>query len=184
MTMAPLRSHLCLLVSLAISCPSLPVHSFIPPPLPRSRHCPSVTAIRHIHENPHCRTRSRLALSNQDDERIRIEEESRVKILSDRRKTIRGILKAADGTRNFRLKNGRSILPLPLLLPVFLSLLLSLSRLLVESHFVDMAQREFSSLSMKKTILSSSTITPNMLAILSSFPQGTSPESTPKQTNP
>ncbi|KAL7520999.1 hypothetical protein ACHAWX_005689 [Stephanocyclus meneghinianus] len=106
MTMAPLRSHLCLLVSLAISCPSLPVHSFIPPPLPRSRHCPSVTAIRHIHENPHCRTRSRLALSNRDDERIRIEEESRVKILSDRRKTIRGILKAADGTRNFRLKNG------------------------------------------------------------------------------
>eukprot|EP00804_Cyclotella_cryptica_P009082 CCRYP_003168-RB/>CCRYP_003168-RB protein AED:0.15 eAED:0.15 QI:21/0.71/0.37/1/0.85/0.75/8/0/938 len=55
---------------------------------------------------PRCRASSRLALSNRDDERIRIEEESRLKVLSDRRKTIRGVLKAAEGTRNFRLKNG------------------------------------------------------------------------------
>lgn len=36
-----------------------------------------------------------------------VQEEARVKILGDRRKTIRGILKAAEGTKNYRLSNGK-----------------------------------------------------------------------------
>ena len=35
-----------------------------------------------------------------------VQEESRLKVLSDRRKTIRNILKSAEGTKNFRIKNG------------------------------------------------------------------------------
>jgi hypothetical protein len=35
-----------------------------------------------------------------------IEEESRIKVLTDRRKTIRSVLRAADSTRRFRIKNG------------------------------------------------------------------------------
>ena len=35
-----------------------------------------------------------------------VQEESRIKILGDRRKTIRGVLKAAEGTKNYRLNNG------------------------------------------------------------------------------
>eukprot|EP00804_Cyclotella_cryptica_P002521 CCRYP_018445-RA/>CCRYP_018445-RA protein AED:0.36 eAED:0.36 QI:93/0.33/0.25/1/1/1/4/0/578 len=104
--MTPLRPQLCILLSLAI-CPSLPIHCFTPSPLPPSHISPHTTSTRHIHSTPpRCRASSRLALSNRDDERIRIEEESRLKVLSDRRKTIRGVLKAAEGTRNFRLKNG------------------------------------------------------------------------------
>ena len=47
------------------------------------------------------------ALSDEDEKELRrVEEESRMKILTDRRKTIRGILKAAEGTKNYRIKNG------------------------------------------------------------------------------
>ena len=47
------------------------------------------------------------ALSDEDERELkRVEEESRMKILTDRRKTIRGILKAAEGTKNYRLQNG------------------------------------------------------------------------------
>jgi len=47
------------------------------------------------------------ALSEEEERELKIvQEESRVKILSDRRRTIRGILKAAEGTKNFRLANG------------------------------------------------------------------------------
>ncbi|KAK1735285.1 TVP38/TMEM64 family membrane protein [Skeletonema marinoi] len=47
------------------------------------------------------------ALSDEEEQELRrVEEESRLKILTDRRKTIRGILKAAEGTKNYRLQNG------------------------------------------------------------------------------
>ena len=47
------------------------------------------------------------ALSEDEEQELRrVEEESRLKILTDRRKTIRGILKAAEGTKNFRIQNG------------------------------------------------------------------------------
>ncbi|KAL7455785.1 hypothetical protein ACHAWC_007316 [Mediolabrus comicus] len=47
------------------------------------------------------------ALSDEDERELkRVEEESRMKILTDRRKTIRGILKAAEGTKNYRVRNG------------------------------------------------------------------------------
>lgn len=47
------------------------------------------------------------ALSDEEEQELkRVQEESRLKILTDRRKTIRGILKAAEGTKNYRLQNG------------------------------------------------------------------------------
>ena len=47
------------------------------------------------------------ALSDEEEKELRrVEEESRIKILTDRRKTIRGVLKAAEGTKNYRLRNG------------------------------------------------------------------------------
>eukprot|EP00986_Skeletonema_menzelii_P015665 scaffold12348_cov145-Skeletonema_menzelii.AAC.4 len=51
-------------------------------------------------------TQLRALSDEEEQERRRVEEESRLKILSDRRKTIRGILKAAEGTKNYRLQNG------------------------------------------------------------------------------
>ena len=47
------------------------------------------------------------ALSEEEERELKqVQEESRIKILGDRRKTIRGVLKSAEGTRNFRLNNG------------------------------------------------------------------------------
>lgn len=47
------------------------------------------------------------ALSEDEERELKIvQEESRLKVLSDRRKTIRNILKSAEGTKNFRIKNG------------------------------------------------------------------------------
>ena len=47
------------------------------------------------------------ALSEDEERELKIvQEESRLKVLTDRRKTIRGILKSAEGTKNFRIKNG------------------------------------------------------------------------------
>ena len=55
-----------------------------------------------------CRQTTHLhAMSEEEERELKaVQEESRVKILGDRRKTIRGILKAAEGTKNFRLSNG------------------------------------------------------------------------------
>jgi hypothetical protein len=58
-----------------------------------------------LHQSTSITTTQLRALSD-DEERRRVEEESRLKILSDRRKTIRGILKAAEKTKNYRLQNG------------------------------------------------------------------------------
>lgn len=47
------------------------------------------------------------ALSEDEERELKIiQEESRLKVLTDRRKTIRNILKSAEGTKNFRIKNG------------------------------------------------------------------------------
>lgn len=47
------------------------------------------------------------ALSDEEEQELRrVEEDSRLKVLTDRRKTIRGILKAAEGTKNYRIQNG------------------------------------------------------------------------------
>ena len=47
------------------------------------------------------------ALSEDEEQELKeAQEEARLKILSDRRKTIRWMLKAAEVTKNFRLKNG------------------------------------------------------------------------------
>ena len=47
------------------------------------------------------------ALSEEEEKELKaVQEESRLKVLTDRRKTIRGILKAAEGTKNYRIKNG------------------------------------------------------------------------------
>ena len=51
-------------------------------------------------------TQLRALSDDENEERRRVEEESRLKILSDRRKTIRGVLKAAEKTKNYRLQNG------------------------------------------------------------------------------
>eukprot|EP00571_Detonula_confervacea_P012150 CAMPEP_0172311088 /NCGR_PEP_ID=MMETSP1058-20130122/13669_1 /TAXON_ID=83371 /ORGANISM="Detonula confervacea, Strain CCMP 353" /LENGTH=544 /DNA_ID=CAMNT_0013024149 /DNA_START=77 /DNA_END=1708 /DNA_ORIENTATION=+ len=46
------------------------------------------------------------ALSEDEERELKlVQEESRMKVLTDRRKTIRGILKAAEGTKNYRLAN-------------------------------------------------------------------------------
>jgi uncharacterized membrane protein YdjX (TVP38/TMEM64 family) len=92
--MKSLQSQLlCILLSTALQ--SQLVHSFnsIPQPHPSQ-----------IKIHPQLRTPTQLHAK--DPEQIRIEEESRVKILKDRRKTIRGILKAADSTRVYRINNG------------------------------------------------------------------------------
>lgn len=56
----------------------------------------------------HRTTQSQLhAMSEEEERELKIvTEEARVKILSDRRRTIRGILKAAEGTKNYRLANA------------------------------------------------------------------------------
>ena len=47
------------------------------------------------------------ALSEEEEKELKaVQEESRLKVLTDRRKTIRGILKAAEGTKNYRIQNG------------------------------------------------------------------------------
>jgi uncharacterized membrane protein YdjX (TVP38/TMEM64 family) len=47
------------------------------------------------------------ALTEDEEQELQLlQEESRIKILSDRRQTIRGILKAAESTKNFRITNG------------------------------------------------------------------------------
>ena len=45
---------------------------------------------------------------SEDEEREiqAVQEESRLRVLTDRRKTIRGILKAAEATKNYRINNG------------------------------------------------------------------------------
>ena len=83
-------SHLCLLLLTFLT--PLQTHAFTSPIHPQSQ-----IAIR---------SKRPTRLFSQDDERVRIEEESRIKVLSDRRKTIRGVLKAADGTRRFRIDKG------------------------------------------------------------------------------
>ena len=46
-------------------------------------------------------------MSEEDEKELKkVQEESRLKVLTDRRRTIRGILKSAEGTKNFRIKNG------------------------------------------------------------------------------
>lgn len=56
----------------------------------------------------HSRTTTQLFAMSDDEERElkKVQEEARVKILTDRRKTIRGVLKAAEKQKNFRLNNG------------------------------------------------------------------------------
>ena len=52
-------------------------------------------------------SRPLLALSEEEEGEIKaLQEKSRLTVLRDRRRTIRGVLKAADGTRNYRLANG------------------------------------------------------------------------------
>lgn len=50
----------------------------------------------------------RLHAMSEDEERElqAVQEESRLRVLTDRRKTIRGILKAAESTKNYRINNG------------------------------------------------------------------------------
>ncbi len=57
---------------------------------------------------PQSRTSTQLcAMSEDEDQELKkVQEEARVKILTDRRKTIRGILKGAEKQKNFRLNNG------------------------------------------------------------------------------
>ena len=59
---------------------------------------------RGIHQ--HHRHSTKLQALSEDEERELkiVQEESRLKVLTDRRKTIRGILKSAEGTKNFRIK--------------------------------------------------------------------------------
>ena len=54
-----------------------------------------------------CRSTTQLhAMSEEEEKELKkVQEESRLKVLTDRRKTIRGILKSAEGTKNFRIKN-------------------------------------------------------------------------------
>lgn len=59
-------------------------------------------------------SRPLLALSEEEEGEIKaLQEKSRLTVLRDRRRTIRGVLKAADGTRNYRLANdgGRDVPP-------------------------------------------------------------------------
>ena len=84
--------HICLLL---LAFQTHLVHSFTPP---SSNHALTISTHR-----PHPTTH---LYSQDDNQRNEIEEESRIKVLSDRRKTIRGILKAADNTRLFRIANG------------------------------------------------------------------------------
>lgn len=55
-----------------------------------------------------CRSTTQLhAMSEEEEKELKkVQEESRLKVLTDRRKTIRGILKSAEGTKNFRMKNN------------------------------------------------------------------------------
>eukprot|EP00579_Thalassiosira_antarctica_P027810 CAMPEP_0202014352 /NCGR_PEP_ID=MMETSP0905-20130828/28825_1 /ASSEMBLY_ACC=CAM_ASM_000554 /TAXON_ID=420261 /ORGANISM="Thalassiosira antarctica, Strain CCMP982" /LENGTH=568 /DNA_ID=CAMNT_0048574227 /DNA_START=57 /DNA_END=1760 /DNA_ORIENTATION=- len=54
----------------------------------------------------HRPTTQLLALSPEEENELKqVQEESRLKVLTDRRKTIRGILKAAEGSKNYRLEN-------------------------------------------------------------------------------
>jgi len=55
----------------------------------------------------HNRATQRNALSDEEETELkRVQEESRLKVLADRRKTVRGVLKAAEGSKNFRLAKG------------------------------------------------------------------------------
>lgn len=55
----------------------------------------------------HATTTQLHALSEEEERELKkVQEESRIKILSDRRRTIRGVLKAAESQKNFRIKNG------------------------------------------------------------------------------
>ena len=70
---------------------------------------PSTSQLRHQSSWRHNPTTSTHlnALSEEEERELKqVQEESRIKILGDRRKTIRGVLKSAEGTRNFRLNNG------------------------------------------------------------------------------
>lgn len=70
----------------------------------RRRH----NSLGNLHQTITTTTTTQLrALSDEEEQELRrVEEESRLKILTDRRKTIRGILKAAEGTKNYRIQNG------------------------------------------------------------------------------
>ncbi|KAL9189607.1 hypothetical protein ACHAXT_009282 [Thalassiosira profunda] len=69
---------------------------------------PASTSLRHRAGGlVHPPTTTLRALSDEEEKELRqAQEESRLKVLKDRRKTIRGILKAAEGTKNYRLQNG------------------------------------------------------------------------------
>lgn len=87
-----------ILLLLAAGCLNLNVSAFSSLRRPQSQN-------NNIHRTT--RTTQLRALSDEDERELkRVEEESRMKILTDRRKTIRGILKAAEGTKNYRLRNG------------------------------------------------------------------------------
>ena len=88
-----------ILLLLAASCLNLNASAF------SSLRRPQSQQNNNIHRTT--RTTQLRALSDEDERELkRVEEESRMKILTDRRKTIRGILKAAEGTKNYRLRNG------------------------------------------------------------------------------
>eukprot|EP00956_Cyclotella_meneghiniana_P014369 scaffold21494_cov72-Cyclotella_meneghiniana.AAC.5 len=87
--------HLCLLL---IAFHTHLAHSFTSPT--------SNYALTFITHQPHHPTTHLYSQEDDNQRRNEIEEESRIKVLSDRRKTIRGILKAADNTRLFRIANG------------------------------------------------------------------------------
>ncbi len=87
-----------ILLLLAASCLNLNVSAFSSLRRPQSQN-------NNIHRTT--ATTQLRALSDEDERELkRVEEESRMKILTDRRKTIRGILKAAEGTKNYRVRNG------------------------------------------------------------------------------
>lgn len=61
----------------------------------------------HFYNSATTTTTELRALSEEEEREVKeIEEKARLDILIGRRKTIRGILKAAEGTKNFRLNNG------------------------------------------------------------------------------
>lgn len=59
-----------------------------------------------LRQERHSQTPSRLQLWGDNEDPAAVQEEARLKILQDRRKSIRGILKAAEAVRNFRIQEG------------------------------------------------------------------------------
>jgi len=77
---------------------------FSSPSLQQQHHHLSRSSSIHQHHRHNIKLQ---ALSEDEERELKIvQEESRLKVLTDRRKTIRGILKSAEGTKNFRIKNG------------------------------------------------------------------------------